>query len=167
MLSIEDEGMRRIVWMIFFFALIPLMSYAGDEDDCLYDQAAFKKMYAPIKEKYRHTKFLESEQALEIRLDGSKVIVRYYGCEHYATEIKYIENKNRPYSDKEIFDKTIDLVTRFGQRRINPSVLDGLLTSGKYEKVGDQTFLVNYPLMDEFSINVDRRVGIIEIGFYN
>jgi hypothetical protein len=161
--------MSRIIFLLLFAAIIPLESNAEAGDDCLYNQDAFKEMYSPIKAKYKNTKYLKGDQSIEINLNDSKIIVRYFGCEHYGTEIKYFENQIKVYSDKEIFEKTIDLIKRFGQDRINLSVLRGLLNSGKYQKFENRTFTVNYPEMDELSITVDKQAGkpLIEIGFYN
>lgn len=161
--------MIRIVFAGLLVALIPLETNAADGNDCLYNQDAFVEMYAPIKQEYKDTRFLKKDQSLEIKLDDSKVIVRYFGCEHYGTEINYFENKHEVYSDNEIFEKSIDLIKRFGQDRIDGGVLRSLLNSGKYEKFENRMFTVNYPGMDEFSITVDTQKGkpLIEIGFYN
>ena len=161
--------MKRIMLIAILVTLAPLESNAEENNECLYNQDAFIKMYAPIKKKYTHKKFLKREQALEIKLPDSKVIVRYFGCEHYGTEIKYFVDRSRPYPDKEIFDKTVDLISKFGQERIDPNVLDKLLKKGKYEKIENHTFFVNYQGMDEFSITVNGQAAkpLIEISFYN
>jgi hypothetical protein len=161
--------MKQLMLIAFLVILAPHESNAEENNECLYNQDAFIEMYAPIKKIYPHTKFLKREQALEIKLPGSRVIVRYFGCEHYGTEIKYFIDKSRSYSDKEIFDKTVDLINKFGQERIDPNVLGSLLKKGKYEKIENHIFLVNYQGMDEFSITVDGQAAnpLIEIGFYN
>lgn len=168
-LAIQKGSMKQLILMALLVILVPLESNADENNECLYNQDAFIAMYAPIKKKYPHTKFLKREQALEINLPDSKVIVRYFGCEHYGTKIKYFVYKMRPYTDKEIFDKTVDLLDQFGQERIDPNVLNSLLKKGKYERIENRTFIVNYQGMDEFAITVDGKVGkpLIEISFYN
>ncbi len=159
--------MTRIGFLIFFAALFPLKCVA--EDDCLYNQDAFVQMYVPLKAKYKDTKFLKEDKSLEIKLDDSKINVRYYGCEHYGTEISYFEkNSLKDYSDKEVFEKTIDLIKRFGQDRIKVKALRALLDSGKYEK-SNGMYMVDYPDMDEFTITVSAKQGtpVISISFYN
>lgn len=161
--------MTRIIFLILLAFLVPPESKAEDGNNCLFNQDAFKEMYVPIKAKYKSTKYLKGDQSLEIKFNNSKVIVRYFGCEHYGTEIKYFETQTKFYSDKEIFEKTIGLIKRFGHDRINPSVLRGLLNSGNYQKLESRTFMVNYPEMDELSITVNTQASkpSLEISFYN
>ncbi len=160
--------MTRIGFLIVFAALIPLKCVAEDGDDCLYNQDAFMEMYGPLKAEYKDTKFIKKDKSLDIKFDDSKVNVRYYGCEHYGTEINYFENKMKVYSDKEVFEKTIDLIKRFGQDRIEVKTLRALLDSGKYEK-SNGMYMINYPDMDAFTIAVSakRGVPVISISFYN
>ncbi len=170
MITYKEKGvsMTRIGFLMFFAALIPLKCVAEDGDDCLYNQDAFIEMYAPLKAKYKNTKFIKKDKSLDIKFDDSKANVRYYGCEHYGTEINYFENKVKVYSDKELFEKTIDLIKRFGQDRIEVKTLRALLEGGKYEK-SNGMYMVNYPDMDEFTITVSAKQGtpVVSISFYN
>ncbi len=160
--------MTRIGFLILLAALVPLKCVAEDGDDCLYNQDAFVEMYAPLKAEYKDTKFIKKDKSLDIKLDGARVNVRYYGCEHYGTEIRYFENRKKAYSDREVVERTIDLIKRFGQDRIEVKALRALLESGKYEK-SDGMYTVNYPDMDAFTITVSARRGTpaISVSFYN
>lgn len=158
--------MTRIGFLILFAAIIPLKCVA--EGDCQYNQDAFVEMYAPLMAKYKDTKLIKKDKSLDIKFDGSRVNVRYYGCEHYGTEINYFENKVKGYSDKEVLEKTIDLIKRFGQDRINVETLKAMLDSGRYKK-SNGMYMVNYPGMDDFIIAVSVKQGetVVSISFYN
>jgi len=146
-----------------------LASQVSIADECLYNQDVYKEMYDGLRNKYKHTEYQKKDKSLEITLEDSKIIVWYGGCEHYGTKIRYFENKKKVYSKREIFDKSVHLVTLFARHMINPSELKAILSSGKYKEIEKGSFLVDYPTMDWFSITVGGRAGkpLIDIDFYN
>jgi hypothetical protein len=162
--------MRKLI-TIALAGLLPLAGLAekAKADDCLYNQEAFKDMLEQLRSQYSNSKYTENKEALVIFLEHGAVTVSYGGCEHYSTEINYVARTNKAISTMGAFTKATELVKKFGQDRVDPKALRKLLSRKKYKELQSGMFIVPYPDMDEFTIEIgQKRVhATIVISFYN
>ncbi len=162
--------MRKWISIVFLLMVSAIaMAEQMDNEECIYNQEAFQDMLGQLRAQYPHSNYTEDKSAVTILFKDGLVKVTYGGCEHYGTEIVFVAEGKKKYTAKEAFPKAVELVQRFGQRRIDPKALENLLAQRKYEEIRPGLISVLYPAMDEFTIELGTDSGrsMIIVGFYN
>jgi hypothetical protein len=144
----------------------------ADDDECIYNPAAFKDMLAQLHHRYPGSRYTRDHRGVTLRQRDGKVTVVYGGCENYGTEIAFVSGKPGKYTQQAVFAKAVSLVREFGQGRVEPGTLQALLRQGKFTKDPDAPGVISVPCpqMDEFTIQVEQEPGrpvTIDVSFYN